>query len=601
MNSVNGPMDLIDVVSTALGMTVLHSLWQFALVGVVATLILMVVKSAPARYCVWCGSLLVCMGLFVMTFVSAVRPGSSGAEHVLGELGMLSGMLSGMAMPMGAPDPAAQTIVFEVVAWLWAGGFVFFALRFVTQWMAAQRLRTVGVVEVDERWNTVFCELRDQLGVSARVGMVGSSIVHSPMVVGWLRPLVIVPMGMLTGLRSEYVQAVLVHELEHIRRHDHLVNAVQVLIETVLFYHPAVWWISHQARLEREHCCDDAAVKWVGDPAVFARALADLETTRTNSRAVLAMNQGGSLMNRITRILGTTNDTRPTSSAMRTMMAMTVGAIVAGAGIAHAASKVNDPTESAEKTQRLELEIEAMIPELEVEVLDAAIDLEGDPNLASLALIGVCEESMRSLYGTLTNAGNNSEIEKKVSAGELTRQEADAAYLSIRNERKNGMNARVQAYMGAFGRQILGQVESGEISQESGDALISEARKSVEMRLKWASMEFGILDAVDAGKMTHAEAQDALKAVRDERQDIVNQEWIAVRSRIESAVAEGTMTRGDAERAYERATERLFPQGQAIKVVEQVEVDRSNTDQSRQDQLDHPGIAPYVADPEMDC
>lgn len=265
-------------------------------------------------------------------------------------------------------------------------------------------------------------------------------------------------------------------------------------------------------------------------------------------------------MDRISRILGKTKQTQRATGAMRTMMALTVGAIVAGAGIAHAASRVGEPVETREKSPNLEVEIEAMIPELEIEVLYAALDLEGDPSLASLALIGVCEESLRSLYGTLTNAGTSTEIEQKVSVGEMTREQADAAYLSMRDERKNGMHERVRAYMGSFVRQIRGRVESGELSQEMGDAQIAEAKKSVEMRLKWASTEFGILDDVDAGKMTHEEAEAALKAVRDERQELISMEWTAVRTRIESAVSEGRMTRTEAERAYEQATERLFPQ-----------------------------------------
>ena len=90
----------------------------------------------------------------------------------------------------------------------------------------------------------------------------------------------LLPMSALAGLSPLQVEAILAHELAHIRRHDYLVNLLQTLLETLLFYHPAVWWLSRQIRIEREHCCDDLAVSLCGDPVVYARALADLEELR---------------------------------------------------------------------------------------------------------------------------------------------------------------------------------------------------------------------------------------------------------------------------------------------------------------------------------
>ena len=164
-----------------------------------------------------------------------------------------------------------------------------------------------------------------------------SPLVQAPAVVGWLRPVVLEPVGALAGLPSEQVEALLLHELAHIRRHDYLVNLAQSAIEALLFYHPAVWWVSSQIRVERELCCDDMAVSAGGDAVVFARALAELELesarpSHLNAAAMAAT--GGSPAHRIARLLG---HSRPESSgfsgpgiiAAATLLAVTAFALFA--------------------------------------------------------------------------------------------------------------------------------------------------------------------------------------------------------------------------------------------------------------------------------
>src|SRR5580692_6312419 len=107
-----------------------------------------------------------------------------------------------------------------------------------------------------------------------------STVAESPSVIGWLRPVILLPAATLAGLEPEQLQAVLAHEIAHIRRHDYLVNLAQTVVETLLFYHPAVWWVSARIRHERELCCDDAAVAMCGDAVFYARALTSLERLR---------------------------------------------------------------------------------------------------------------------------------------------------------------------------------------------------------------------------------------------------------------------------------------------------------------------------------
>ena len=123
------------------------------------------------------------------------------------------------------------------------------------------------------------------------------------MVIGWFRPVVLIPLSAITGLSPQQLDAVISHELAHIRRLDPFANILLITLETVLFYHPAVWWVNRIVRIEREHCCDDVAISMCGDATNYADALASLETGRAIPVLALGSN-GGRLKQRLARILG---------------------------------------------------------------------------------------------------------------------------------------------------------------------------------------------------------------------------------------------------------------------------------------------------------
>src|SRR5207247_762569 len=127
--------------------------------------------------------------------------------------------------------------------------------------------------------------------------VVESALVDVPTVVGCMRPVILLPIAAISNLTPSQIEAILAHELAHIRRHDYLVNLLQTLAETLLFYHPGVWWVSARIREEREHCCDDVAVEVCGDAVIYARALAELETWRVESTALTIAATGGSRLN----------------------------------------------------------------------------------------------------------------------------------------------------------------------------------------------------------------------------------------------------------------------------------------------------------------
>ncbi len=142
-----------------------------------------------------------------------------------------------------------------------------------------------------------------------------------PLVIGWLRPVILLPASALSGLTPDQLEAILAHELAHVRRCDYLINAFQNVVETLMFYHPAVWWISSCIREEREQCCDDLVVSACGDRVTYARALLFLEEARGLPRLAFAAN-GGSLIYRVRRLLGISSESCPPSAAELTGIAL---------------------------------------------------------------------------------------------------------------------------------------------------------------------------------------------------------------------------------------------------------------------------------------
>jgi beta-lactamase regulating signal transducer with metallopeptidase domain len=172
--------------------------------------------------------------------------------------------------------------------------------------------------------------------------VVDSSLVDTPTVIGWVKPVILLPVAAFAGLSPSQVEAILAHELAHIRRHDFLVNLLQTFAETILFYHPAVWWLSARIRAEREHCCDVVALSVCGDAVSYAEALVELESRRTvHSRLAMAAT-GGSLMTRVRRLLGVPADDRPRAFGSLAIAALIVLIVcVAGASRYLVAAQAN--------------------------------------------------------------------------------------------------------------------------------------------------------------------------------------------------------------------------------------------------------------------
>lgn len=197
------------------------------------------------------------------------------------------------------------------VAWFYLAGVTLMLLRMAWAVADAGRLVRQGI-PADERTSNLVDRLRREIGIGRKVRVVVSQVCDSPAVAGVLWPTLVLPVALLTELSPEAIRAILLHELAHIRRHDYLLNLGQMLIEAVLFFNPAIWWMSRQIRIEREACCDALAVKYMGEPVVYSRALADWADRRKGSTSrdmapIAAMGIGvhrrRTLLGRLRRVL----------------------------------------------------------------------------------------------------------------------------------------------------------------------------------------------------------------------------------------------------------------------------------------------------------
>ena len=270
-----------------LGWTLLHFLWQGTAIAVAYAMLRSLLArslSAQQRYVLACMALVAMAIAPLLTFLFL--------PNVTGDAPVASWTISASESKRVMPG----------VVTVWLTGVLAFSVRLFGAWRFTARLRTLSHPAPGE-WQQRLEEIAARVGPGRGVRLLVSSLVDVPTVVGWLRPVILAPVEFLTGMPVEQITALLVHELAHIRRLDYLGSILQSMVEAVLFYHPAVWWVSEQIRTERELCCDDLAVAAGNDVLTYAKALAALEARRPSRlNPVLAAN-GGSLVNRIRRLI----------------------------------------------------------------------------------------------------------------------------------------------------------------------------------------------------------------------------------------------------------------------------------------------------------
>ncbi len=294
-----------------LGWTFVHFLWQGLAIALAAWALLVLCRSARLRYAIGCGALLAMLAAPALTFSFLIDRATLSPQLDPTRTSAIPFDERSIAVPL---EPAAITAVsptwrdraaVAVVPWLgrcWIGGVIVLAC-----WQGAgveqlRRMRRRSAPLDDPHWQARLHRLADRLAIRRRVNLFVSEQIDCPAVIGFIKPAILWPAAALSGLTPKQIDALLTHELAHISRHDDWINLLQVGVETVLFFHPCVWWLSRRVRQERENCCDDLAAIISGNRVEYAGALIAMESLRQTHSLALQAN-GGSLMKRIQRLL----------------------------------------------------------------------------------------------------------------------------------------------------------------------------------------------------------------------------------------------------------------------------------------------------------
>ena len=329
-----------------LGWTLLHFLWQGAGIAALFAVGAAVCRSASTRYALAVSALALMMASPVVTFTllraqanPAVQPGAAGAWTWARPSTQHATALSDSRAPVAESGAGQATGMLWLVE-AWFLGVLLLSLRTAGGLILIERMRRKEIKQVGAELYEKCLALQRRMGLDRVIRYCECLRLDAPAVLGWFRPVVLLPVRALTGLTEAQIEAVIAHELAHIRRLDCFVNLFQIATETLLFYHPAVWWVSQRIRAERENCCDDEAIVICGDAVNYARALTVMEEWRTAPALMMAANRGP-LAERVMRLLGWNGAAgRIRVAGLAGSFVCLVGALLAGnafLGIAHAA------------------------------------------------------------------------------------------------------------------------------------------------------------------------------------------------------------------------------------------------------------------------
>ncbi|MFK7920352.1 MAG: M56 family metallopeptidase [Bacteroidia bacterium] len=304
-------MQIVDLLfppqlAQSLGWTLLHSLWQGAILALGLRMFLRILKgrSPQTAYIASLCTLVLMLGASIVTLYIEYKDAVAMME------------VASHPMVVWAPvDQIAPALLesggliwkqaIPCLSVVWLTGLVFFAVRWLGGLWYLQRLRVSYTFEVDYGWQHKLNQLAHKMGISRAVTLLESGRVQVPMVLGHLKPVILLPLGLLAGISPKQLESILAHELSHIHRYDFLINQILALVEMVFFYHPAYWWVSNQIEENREHCCDDMAVAVCEDAITYARMLTELEARRQNM-PMMALGMAGrknGLFRRVERIV----------------------------------------------------------------------------------------------------------------------------------------------------------------------------------------------------------------------------------------------------------------------------------------------------------
>jgi beta-lactamase regulating signal transducer with metallopeptidase domain len=321
----------------ALAWSLVHFVWQGAAIAALAAALMYVFKSPSTRYLVGVGALALMLMSFAVTFSVMRGSAGNGAEWSPPDFSAPVAATAWIPDDSAPPSPAARPVAdgpdFLWVARAWLVGVFALALRIVFGLLVLEQLRRRGLVDLPAELVARFRRLQARIGITRLVRYCECHAVRVPAVIGLFRPIVLIPVRALTGLSPEQLEAVVAHELGHVKRFDVAVNFVQAVAETLFFFHPAVWWLNKRIRADREDCCDDVAVSVTGGSVGYARALAEMAGWRDAPAFAMAVT-GGPIAARVARLLGL----RQQDGSERAARVLTASLVLAAAVVAGALS-----------------------------------------------------------------------------------------------------------------------------------------------------------------------------------------------------------------------------------------------------------------------
>lgn len=311
---------LNDSIIKALGWNIFNILWQGFIIAIILSLVLRIFKgkSSQLRYLISMISLLLIMGFSIFNFFNNYDKNISNTiSYIDNNQANESNLLLVDFNDIKINESSIELITlfkdqltsvdkyFPLIVNVWILGVFIFILKFIFSFFYTNRLRKINTQSISEEWLDKFLKLQEQLRINRTVNYIESQLVKIPLVLGYLKPVVVIPVELLSGMPLNQIEAIIAHELAHIRRNDYIFNVFQTIIETLFFFHPAIWYISSQIRKERENCCDDMALTVCEGSLVYAKALVSVQefTLNRHYSAVAFSGRKKHLLNRIKRMI----------------------------------------------------------------------------------------------------------------------------------------------------------------------------------------------------------------------------------------------------------------------------------------------------------
>lgn len=272
----------------ALGWSILHSLWQGAAIYALLCIVLVLCKnsSAKLKHNLAFGSLVFIFVSFCITFFSLFRLPGTGTT---GYAETLNAQSYYFLLQQANSFHFKTERYFPYITSLYSIGIIFQLFVILKGYLGLKNLKRAENFAVPSAWQNAFENTIAQLNIRKKVAFYLSPKVNVPLVIGFFKPVVLFPVALATQLDIQQVEAILIHELSHIRRNDYLINLMKVMVETLLFFNPFVWLTSRFIHIEREHACDDLVVKFTNTPVTYAHALLKLELIKNKQKPNLSL------------------------------------------------------------------------------------------------------------------------------------------------------------------------------------------------------------------------------------------------------------------------------------------------------------------------